>query len=402
MLLNALVWTAKGEVPAGGVRSQIAEGPGGGAAGPSPGKELDYRPADARLKAVLIDRSPDESFASIKADSEGRLFVGGREALFVYEPDGKGGYQARRELYRFPPDSWLAGVELRGDDLYVLTDAALYLLPGGRTKREGLTPKRLVWGMPLNIHNSCHCLAWGPEGDLYLDHGDPLLDYGDFNRPDHWGHWTIHCQPEGTQVPYTGVGGVFRVRPDGSDFRQVSGGLRGCVGLAFDHAWNLFTNDNDHESMPDRYTPARLMHVSQGVDFGWPRGWIASKSPDRFDLVETMLPAPGRGVPVGMAYYDDAYFPAEYRNCLFQDRWDRFSIQRNALAAARRQFRGRRRTLPRRPRHGAADRRRGRPRRPHFRRDLLHGQQRSVAALSKRFSDDYSRRRFGRPPVPAV
>jgi len=307
--------------------------PGGGAAGPSPGKELDYRPADARLKAVLIDRSPAESFVSIKADSQGRLFVGGREALFVYESDGKGGYQPRRELYRFPPDSWLAGIEIRGDDLYVLTDAALYLLPGGRTKREGLTPKRLVWGMPLNIHNSCHCLAWGPEGDLYLNHGDPLLDYGDFNRPDHWGHWTIHCQPEGTQVPYTGVGGVFRVHPDGSDFRRVSGGLRGCVGLAFDHAWNLFTNDNDHESMPDRYTPARLMHVSPGIDFGWPRGWIASKTPDRADLVETMLPAPGRGVPVGMAYYDDAYFPAEYRNCLFQDRWDRFTIQRNALAA---------------------------------------------------------------------
>ncbi len=307
-------------------------GSGGGPAGPSPGKEPDYKPADSRLKAVPIDHSADESFASIKADTEGRLFVGSREAVFVYEPDDKGGYKPRRELYRFPPDSWAAGLELRGDDLYVLTAPALYLLPGARTKREGLTPKRLVWGMPLNIHNSCHCLAWGPEGDLYFDHGDPLLDYGDFSRPDHWGHWTIHCQPEGTTVPYTGVGGVFAVHPDGSGFRQIAGGLRGCVGLCFDHAWNLFTNDNDHESMPDRYTPARLMHVSPGVDFGWPRGWIASKSPDRADLVETMLPAPGRGVPVGMAYYDDPLLPAEFRNSLFQARWDRFAIRQNALA----------------------------------------------------------------------
>ena len=78
--------------------------------------------------------------------------------------------------------------------------------------------------MPLNIHNSCHCLAWGPEGDLYFDHGDPLLDYGDFSRPDHFGHWTIHCQPEGTTVPYSGSGGVFRIHPDGSDFRQVRAG----------------------------------------------------------------------------------------------------------------------------------------------------------------------------------
>ena len=330
MLLNALVWTAKGEVPVGGVQSTLPQAPGA-PSGPSPGKELDYKPADERLKAVLIDRSPDESFASIKADSTGRLFVGGREALFVYEPDGKGGYQPRHELYRFPPDSWLAGIEIRGDDLYVLTDAALYLLSGARTKREGLTPKRLIWGMPLNIHNSCHCLAWGPEGDLYLDHGDPLLDYGDFSRPDHFGHWTIHCQPEGTTVPYSGSGGVFRIHPDGSGFRQVAGGLRGCVGLCFDHSWNLFTNDNDHESKPDLYTPARLMHVSQGIDFAWPRGWIASKNPDRFDLVETMLPAPGRGVPVGMTYYDDSLLPNEYRNCLYQARWDRFTIQRNVL-----------------------------------------------------------------------
>jgi putative heme-binding domain-containing protein len=330
MLLNALVWTAKGDVPVGGVQSRLPE-PQKNGAGPTPGKELDYRPADERLKAVLIDRSPDESFASIKADSTGRLFVGGREALFVYEPDGKGGYQPRRELYRFPPDSWLAGIEIRGDDLYVLTDAALYLLPGARTKRDGITPKRLIWGMPLNIHNSCHCLAWGPEGDLYLDHGDPLLDYGDFSRPDHFGHWTIHCQPEGMTVPYSGSGGVFRIHPDGSNFRQVAGGLRGCVGLCFDHSWNLFTNDNDHESKPDLYTPARLMYVSQDIDFAWPRGWIASKSPDRFDLVETMLPAPGRGVPVGMAYYDEPLLPKEYRNCLYQARWDRFTIQRNAL-----------------------------------------------------------------------
>jgi glucose/arabinose dehydrogenase len=50
-------------------------------------------------------------------------------------------------------------------------------------------------------------------------------------------------------VPYTGVGGVFRVRPDGSNFRVVAGGLRGCFGLCFDPGWELFTNDNDHESL---------------------------------------------------------------------------------------------------------------------------------------------------------
>jgi putative heme-binding domain-containing protein len=333
MVLNALVWTARGEVPEDGVQSTLPEGerpkppPGNG---PSSDTELDYRPADPRLQAILIDRSRDESFVVNKADTTGRLFVGGREALFVYEPDDKGGYRPRHELFRFPPDAWIAGLEVRGDDLYVLTASALYLFPGGRTRREGLKPERLLWGLPLDLHVSFHSLVWGPEGDLYLNHGDPLLNYGDFSRPDHWGHWTLFSK-DGGRVPYTGVGSVFRVRPDGSNFRSVAGGLRGPFGLAFDRHWNLFTNDNDHESRPDLYTPARLLHVTPHVDFAWPRGWIASKLPDRRDLVEAMHAVPGRGVPVGLAYYDEPLFPAEYRNTLLEARWDLLSVQRHTL-----------------------------------------------------------------------
>ncbi|HEX5270173.1 MAG TPA: ThuA domain-containing protein, partial [Gemmataceae bacterium] len=335
MVLNALVWTAHGEVPEGGVRSTLPKDDAPAPskpqpAGPSSDTELDYRPADARLKAVLIDRSPDESFVSVKADTEGRLFVGGREALFVYEPDDRGGYRPRRELFRFPPDAWVSGIEVRGDDLYVATAAAVYRFPGGRTRREALKPERLVWGLPLDLHVSFHSLAWGPEGDLYLNHGDPLLNYGDFARPDHWGHWTIFTH-DGAKVPYTGQGGVFRMRPDGSDFRCVAGGLRGPFGLAFDRRWDLFTNDNDHESRPDLYTPARLLHVTPHVDFAWPRGWIASKLPDRSDLVEAMHAVPGRGVPVGMAYYDEPLFPAEYRHSLLEARWDLLTVQRHTI-----------------------------------------------------------------------
>jgi putative heme-binding domain-containing protein len=300
-------------------------------AGPSSTTRLDYRPADSRLKAVLLDRSQEESFVAVQLDTMGRIFVGGREALFVYEPNGRGGYQPRRELYRFPPDSWLASIEIRGDDLYVMTAAALYLFPRGRTKREGLQPKRLVWGLPLDLHVSFHCLAWGPGGDLYFNSGDPLLNYGDFNRPDHWGHWTLFTQPAGTRVPYTGQGGVYRCRPEGSRFQCVAGGLRGCFGLGFDRSWNLFTNDNDHESIPDRYSPARLLHVTPHADFAWPRGWMASKNPDRADLLQTMVSTLGREVPVGQTYYDESYFPRAYRHNLLLARWGQFLVSRYPL-----------------------------------------------------------------------
>ncbi|MBM83674.1 MAG: hypothetical protein CMJ78_24205 [Planctomycetaceae bacterium] len=291
-----------------------------------------YRLSDPDLKVVKIDSSPTESFLSMRADSMGRLFVGGREALFVYEPDDKGGYEARQELYRFPEHSWVYDIELRGNDVYVLTLTALYLFEDAVTKRKALKPKRLIWGPPdWHVHQAFHGLAWGPEGDLYISMGDLLVFYGDYSRPDHWGHWTMLSQPEGTKTPYTGVGGIFRCKPDGSNLQVVAGGTRNSCGLVFDRHWNLFCNDNDHEGLPTDYVPGKLIHVTPQADFGWPRGWMARMTPDRADLLETIVPDMGRAVPVGQTYYDEEYFPAKYRNNLLVARWGTRAITRYPL-----------------------------------------------------------------------
>ncbi|HEY4312981.1 MAG TPA: ThuA domain-containing protein [Pirellulales bacterium] len=306
--------------------------------------ETDIAAVDPQLQAVLLDRSRTESFLAVKADSEGRLFVGGREALFVYEPDAAGGYAARQELFRFPADAWVFDIEIRGDDLYAMTSSALYLLPGARTRREGIEAKRLIWGIPVDVHISFHGLAWGPNGDLYFTAGDPLLNYGDYNRADHWGHWTIYSQPTGTKTQYTGVGGVFRCHSDGSGFEVVATGLRGPGGLVSDHDWNLFTNDNDHESLPQHYVPARLLHVTSQADFSWPRGWMGEKTPDRKELLETMFTGMGREVPIGQTYYDEDYLPAAHRGHLLVAEWGRLAVasyelkQRGASYIAAEQF----------------------------------------------------------------
>jgi putative heme-binding domain-containing protein len=302
---------------------------------------LTRRTVDPDWKLVSIDASPDESFLSMRCDTTGRLFVGGREALFAYEPDAHGGYRPRQLLYRFPPDSWITDVEIRGDDLYVMTNAALYLIHGGRIAREGLKPRRLLWGTPVDLHVTWHGLAWGPEGDLYFSSGDPLLNYGDFqNRPDHWGHFTIYTQPEGTKIPYTGMGGFFRVRPDGSGFQVVANGTRGAVGLAFDRRWNLFSNDNDHESIAERYSPARLLHVAPRAHFFWPRGWIASMSPERSDLLEIANTGLGREAPVGQTYYDETWLGPKIRDSVILARWGQRKVDGFTLAPRGASFRG--------------------------------------------------------------
>jgi putative heme-binding domain-containing protein len=294
--------------------------------------EADYSVVDPELMVVKIDSDPKESFLGMQLDSAGRLFVGGREALFVYEPKPEGGYQLRKELYRFPKDTWIYDIAIRGNDLYVLTVSALYLIPDAVVKREELKPKRLVWGIPLaHPHQGFHGLAIGPEGDIYFANGDPLVSYGDFSRPDHWAHWTFFIQPEGTQVPYTGDGGVNRIKPDGTFFQAIARGTRNSVGLAFDAEWNLFSNDNDHESLPSEYVPGRLLHVTPKAYFSWPRGWLVEKHPERADLLETLNPNLGRYVPVGQAYYNDTFLPEKYRNNLLVARWDRREVPRYPL-----------------------------------------------------------------------
>ena len=138
-------------------------------------EELDYRVLDPELKVVRLDSSGDDSFLSVRLDSAGRIFVGGRKTLFVYDLDEAGKYKPRHLLCEFPDHTWVNDIEIRGDDLYVVTVSAVYRLPGARLKRKGVTPERLLWGVPNgHVHQCFHACAWGPEGDLYVSMGDPL------------------------------------------------------------------------------------------------------------------------------------------------------------------------------------------------------------------------------------
>jgi len=296
----------------------------------------EYRLTDPDLKLVTVDSDPQVSFLGLAADGVGRLFAGSREALFVYEPAAGGLYQPRQELFRFPKDAWVYDIAIRGHDLYVATTTALYLLRDGVVKREGLAAERLMWGWPVfHVHQGLHGMTFGPDGDLYLSLGDELVYYGDYRRrPDHFGHWPIYHGPDNAATPYTGEGGVLRLSPDGRKLSVIANGTRNDCGLAFDEQWNLFGNDNDHEGMPNDYVPGRLLHITPHSYFNWPRGWMIEKQPWRSDLLDTMSPDLGRYVPIGMAYYGDAFLGEKYRHALLVPEWGSRKIARYPLQAA--------------------------------------------------------------------
>jgi putative heme-binding domain-containing protein len=294
--------------------------------------------AEPGLKSVVIDSDERESFLGLQLDSAGRLFAGCREALFVYEPAADGLYQPRQLLFRFPKDAWVYDIAIRGDDLYVSTHWAIYLLEGAVKRREGIVAKRLVWGLPQmkgwDMHQGMHNLAIGPDGDVYFSNGDQIVGYGRVASGvwDAWMHWTYFHGTQATRV--TGVGGVFRISPDGEELSVVAMGTRNSCGIAYDRAWNLFTTDNDHESRPKDFVPGRLLHVTSGAYFSWPRGWMAEKIPWRADILESMHPDVGRYVPTGMAYYDDTFLPAACRHSLYVAEWARGKLLRYPLRAA--------------------------------------------------------------------
>jgi hypothetical protein len=247
---------------------------------------------DAELKAVRIDSVALESLLSMRADTQGRLFVGGREAIFIYEPNAQGGYHPRQLLYRFPPDSSVNDIEIRGNDLYVLTRSALYLIADGARIRKSVHPKKLIWGVPRgDLRQGFRALAWGPEGDLYI-----ALGAG------RWGHWTFFSQPVGTKTPYSGAGGVFRCKPDASGLQVVARGLGRADGLVFDRYWNLFCSDGDNENV------GRLLHIAAHAYFGG--------SSTKAGSLQPMLDGNRTSRIASLNYYDETLLPEKCRRQL--------------------------------------------------------------------------------------
>jgi hypothetical protein len=196
---------------------------------------------------------------SARIDTQGRRFSGVRDELFVEVPPAPGSFGERRLLCRFPSGSAVTDVAIRGNDLYVLTLSALYLIPDGARNHGAPRPRKLLWGIPRGPgRQGFRALAWGPEGDLYCS-------FGDADPSDCWRHWTFFSQPEGTRTPYSGIGGVIRCKHDGTDLRVVATGLRDPRTLRFDRCWNLFTNHADQEKT------VTLLHVTPQAYFGWPR-----------------------------------------------------------------------------------------------------------------------------------
>ena len=173
-------------------------------------------------------------------------------------------------------------------------------------------------------------IALGPDGFIYLAHGNDVLLPKDFS-PGPQSTYRNYAQDQllpcdwnrvlfnkGVKAP---AGHIVRTDRHGNRWEMIAGGFRNPYGLAFNPDGELFVFDADMEwdEGTPWYRPTRVNHVVSGGDYGWRQG--TDKWPGYFpDSLPSNLDI-GLGSPTAIAFGTNSHFPEPYRNALFIVDW---------------------------------------------------------------------------------
>jgi len=185
-----------------------------------------------------------------------------------------------------------------------------------------------------------HGIILGPDrSSLYLVAGNhtevPVVDH--YVVPPVWKTDQLLptlLDPRGHAADRQPPGGwIIRMDSLGNQRELVSVGFRNAYDLAFNRDGELFTFDSDMEwdlGTP-WYRPIRILHVTQGSEFGWRTGsdkW-SDDYPDNLPSVVDI----GQGSPTGILATENAKFPYKYRQGLLAFDWSFGTIYHISLKA---------------------------------------------------------------------
>ncbi|MCE8468010.1 PQQ-dependent sugar dehydrogenase, partial [Rhodovulum sulfidophilum] len=123
-----------------------------------------------------------------------------------------------------------------------------------------------------------------------------------------------------------GIGGIIRMKTDGTGREVYTTGIRNSVGHDFDPATgDLWFTDNQVDGMGDDIPPGEINHQTEmGQHFGYP--WYGGgdvRTDDYADEeipLEVVMPAVetvAHAADLGMTFYTGGMFPEEYRGAIF-------------------------------------------------------------------------------------
>jgi glucose/arabinose dehydrogenase len=120
---------------------------------------------------------------------------------------------------------------------------------------------------------------------------------------------------------------IVEYNPDGSKPRLFASGLRNPVGMAWEPTTGaLWTAVNERDGLGDDLVPDYVTDVKDGAFYGWPFAYLGPHPEprlrgERSDLVaKTIAPAvpvQAHSATLGIAFYEGAMFPSDYRGDLF-------------------------------------------------------------------------------------
>jgi glucose/arabinose dehydrogenase len=203
------------------------------------------------------------------------------------------------------------GLAWRGRDLYVSSRGRLDRL---RVERGRAVARRaVVTDLPFGLHQQDNVVI-GPDDRLYFGSGST-------------------CDACAESDPRSAT--VLTVKPDGSDLRVFSTGVRNPFGLAFQPGTGrLFVSVNGRDDLPDKNGPEpaeTIVIAKEGQDFGWPDCWPSIRERrlvgDCGGVTRPVAYLEQHSSANGLAFYTGVSFPAEYRGNLFVALWGQYDSE---------------------------------------------------------------------------
>ncbi len=368
VVLNAILWIAKVEVPAGGVVSTVTaedlaknQDPKGQRANAAPRRTnggTEHAAGSEAAKASLTNFTVAPGLAvslfaseplvrnptDMDVDEKGRVWITegvnyrssfqswgvlqpeGDRIVILEDTDGDGVADKQTVFYQGPEINAALGICVLGNKVIVSCSPNIYVLTD--TKGVGKADKieKLFTGISGVDHDhGAHAVVFGPDGKLYFNFGNegkqlkdkdgkPVIDLAG-NEINNHGH------------PYR-MGMVFRCNVDGSEVEVLGHNFRNNYEVAVDSFGTLWQSDNDD----DGNQGVRINYVMEGGNFGYTdemtgAGWQAKRSNMETDIphrhwyqndpgVVPNLLFTGGGSPTGMAFYEGGLLPEVFWNSM--------------------------------------------------------------------------------------
>jgi len=338
---------------------------------PAPRPRSATTPAAPRSAAGLVPAAdegglklPDGFHAVIVADELGPLrflAVSPGGDLFVKTKDGgilalrDTNGDGRADVKQTFGSGGGTGIALHDGYLYHSTNSAVYryrLAPGELVPKG--EPETVISDLPLGRQHEAKSLAFGEDGQLYVEVGSPSNSYGgEHDR-------AKGAKGEDATEFLATHGGWWRFDPGRpnqklSDGYHYSTGHRHMLSIAWNstsHSFFVVQMGRDQLSTvdPEHYTdednaekPSEdMFQLKEGANFGWPYtyydpiqkarmvapeyGGDNLKRAEAGKYPDPLIAFPGHWAPLQMAFYSGEQFPAKYRGgafIAFHGSWNR-------------------------------------------------------------------------------